>query len=238
MITFNHKSISINIQNPDIKNMYIWLYEELPKNLSGVYVIKSRDGKEIYVGESKNIRKRIEQHLGAKDSAEDSYIKAKLSKSYDYKKYFFTMDIYKCDGIEREIYEIALINHFKTPFNIISNFHEKKPSKHAKKYEKLYENKITYSAYEENARNSKAKPDEYILFSTYCKENKIDEGAGSVQATTFLHFKNQNMEQWVTDLIIRYSLTKEEILEQALKMSKSVGNIPDNNIFADILFDE
>ncbi|MEP9405829.1 GIY-YIG nuclease family protein [Peribacillus frigoritolerans] len=238
MITFNHKMISIDIPNPDIKDMYIWHYDELPKNLSGVYVIKSRDGREIYVGESKNIRKRIEQHMGAKDSAEDSYIKAKLSKSYDYKKYFLTMDIYECDGIEREIYEIALINHFKTPFNITSNFHEKKPLKYAIEYEKLNEKKITYSAYEENARNSKAKPEEYILFSTYCNENKIGEGAGIEQAPTFLHFKNQNMEQWVADLMSRFSLTREEILEQALEMSKCVDNIPDINIFADILFDE
>ncbi|PGM41920.1 hypothetical protein CN941_09840 [Bacillus cereus] len=235
LITFKHNSICFTIPNPSIKGKYIWLYEELPEKLSGVYVIRSRDEKVIYVGESKDIRKRIEQHMDAKDSVEDDYIKAGLSQSSYYKKYFFTMDIYECDGVEREIYEIALINHYKAPFNIISNFHTKKPKKYANDYEEKNKEKITYSAYEENARNSKARPDEYILFSSYCKDREIGEGAGQGQGLSFAHFKTVNMEGWINCLVEISGLERVKIKEQALEMSKCTDNIPDCNIFNDIL---
>jgi DNA polymerase-3 subunit epsilon len=72
-----------------MKRIYCDSFLQVPQNTIGVYFLRNKEGKILYIGKSKNIRKRIEYHLHpANNSAKVEYILEKL-KSEHYHDFFY-----------------------------------------------------------------------------------------------------------------------------------------------------
>lgn len=77
----------------------------------GVYVFKDRDDRPLYIGKSRNIRKRVEQHFsGAPADAREEALR-RLTVSVEYIK--------TRNEVEALILENNLIKKFRPPFNVM-----------------------------------------------------------------------------------------------------------------------
>lgn len=80
------------------------------QNISGFYIMKNTIGEIIYIGESKNIRKRLSKHFRGKSGTTKSF-----------KHLFAYVEIFYCNPTERKIYEIYAINLYNPPGNVWGN---------------------------------------------------------------------------------------------------------------------
>lgn len=80
------------------------------QNRPGFYFMKSQKGDILYIGESKNIRKRLREHF-----------KGRSSVTREFKHLFCYVDIHYCDPKDRKIYEVYAINKYDPPGNVWDN---------------------------------------------------------------------------------------------------------------------
>ncbi|MEY2195756.1 GIY-YIG nuclease family protein [Neobacillus sp. BF23-41] len=139
------KPISKNL----FKSCFIWQFEDIPKETSGFYIIYSRIDIPLYVGESHDLQNRIKQHNDGRTKGEYRRIKKEIAlhlkggstKNTDYaelKKYFYRVEYYECNSLDRRIYELFYMLKFETPFNkkpnIYCEFNGHNSFKYAKQY--------------------------------------------------------------------------------------------------------
>jgi hypothetical protein len=100
--------IHIELPNPS-ERIFLSDYKSV-QNISGFYIMKNTVGEIIYIGESKNIRKRLSKHFRGKSGTTKSF------------KYLFAyVEIFYCNPTDRKIYEIYAINLYNPPGNVWGN---------------------------------------------------------------------------------------------------------------------
>ena len=85
----------------------IYLFENIPRNSSGIYLLYDDNLELMYVGKAKYIKDRVSQHYFARGVNED-----KINKHYSYYSYALVED-----PVDRDIYETWYINILKPKLN-------------------------------------------------------------------------------------------------------------------------
>jgi excinuclease UvrABC nuclease subunit len=100
----------IHIELPNLSERIFLSDYKSVQNISGFYMMKNTVGEIIYIGESKNIRKRLSKHFRGKSGTTKSF------------RHLFTyVEIFYCNPTERKIYEIYAINFYNPPGNVWGN---------------------------------------------------------------------------------------------------------------------
>ena len=100
----------INIELPKPSTSIILSDYNKTKNGPGFYFMKNKKGEIIYIGESKNIRRRLSRHFRGKSDATRLFFHL-----------FYSVDIFYCLPNERKIYEVFAINYYNPLGNIWDN---------------------------------------------------------------------------------------------------------------------
>ncbi|MGE7925847.1 GIY-YIG nuclease family protein [Viridibacillus arvi] len=100
----------INIEIPNYSEMLSVLEIHKVKSESGFYFMKDSSEKIVYIGESFNLRKRLNKHMTGT---------SKTTKRFCH--VFNSIDVFYCGMKERKIYEIYAINLYDPIGNVDGN---------------------------------------------------------------------------------------------------------------------
>lgn len=92
---------------PFIRNIPITFISEVGIDTKGVYVIHNQQGEPVYIGQTKRLRGRLQEHF------------KRQSYPYLYRRHdFYSLTFYAIEGSEqREEFEAHLIKQFKPKYN-------------------------------------------------------------------------------------------------------------------------
>lgn len=191
---------------------------------SGVYVICDKNDLVLYVGESQNISNRLQEHRDGKEEATKNYL-----------EYFYRVEIFRAEPVDRLINEIYFINLLTPIFN----------SRHVvvlTEAERI-QNRMDYlanrvahlerSELELEAISSGCEPETQALIELFDTFKEKDVYTNTTDYVSCQDWKREYMLVILEGIRDYTSLDDKEILRQAREYAKAMDDtrLHCNNIF-------
>jgi excinuclease UvrABC nuclease subunit len=124
-------NVNLNIDLPKRKYKYSISDKDKILNEGGVYCFYSKQGDLLYVGKSKDVKKRMNSHL-----------KGRSNTNFIYKAFDNIIIYYIKDEAEMEIYETYIINKFRPLFNTAKRYYTQTEQEKVNAYLEVHMEKV------------------------------------------------------------------------------------------------
>lgn len=121
MLDYSEASTSSIIKPKDLPFIGLNFFEAPKPDIMGVYIIHNKENDKYYVGQSKNVGKRVRQHFNGTEPQNIIFAKDYYESKWEHKEDLFEIAIIPCstkdelDAVERE--NIAYFDSFESGYN-------------------------------------------------------------------------------------------------------------------------
>ncbi|MFN0224073.1 GIY-YIG nuclease family protein [Paenibacillus sp. KR2-11] len=193
---------------------------------SGVYVICDRNDRVLYVGESQDISNRLQEHRDGKEEATKNYL-----------EYFYRVEVFRAEPVDRLINEIYFINLLTPIFNTrhVVVLTEAVRIQNRKEYLANRVAHIERSELELEAISSGCEPETQALIELFDTFKENDLYVNTTDYVSCQDWKRKYMPVILEGIRGFTRLGDEEILHQAREYAKAMDETDTrlhcNNIF-------